>query len=195
MGPHFRQVPGFEWTQPRQVSPAELSRNDRGEEDSGRSRDRWAGEESADKDAANSGRRRNSELALETIPCHNSASQIFYLSVEASTPRVRDGERERKDPPHFHASHVMRRKRRSFIFLMHALSSFPIIIDFHAMPCHSVLLFHVLCMTFRNRKVRSFVILDFHTALRFVSQCVHLSRVTLFALAATVLFLLSHDSS
>lgn len=97
-------MPGFEWTHPRQVAPAELSRKRRQVEAPGA--DRMGREEEGyprhgrghrghgqgyQRQDGKAGKQHTAGLVLETIPCQNRAGQIFYLSVEAATPRVRQG--------------------------------------------------------------------------------------------------------
>lgn len=85
------QVAGFDWTSLRQVTLKEISRRNHaspGVSQSSRDLGHDPGERSEEEDDEEMQQR--PEIGLEHIPCRNLANQILYLSVEATSPRVRD---------------------------------------------------------------------------------------------------------
>lgn len=93
------QVAGFDWTPPRQVAFADLKRppipagNNAG---SGGGAGIGREQESGGGSGGGGANKHVPGIGLQTVPCRNMSNQIFYLSVEAASIRVRkiEGEKE-----------------------------------------------------------------------------------------------------
>lgn len=90
------QVLGFDWTSPRQVAVAEATRRGRPTTveslgTGGRGDNSVGGSATRGTTTVGSAEQKQhgAGIGLDTIPCRNLANQILYLSVEATSPRVR----------------------------------------------------------------------------------------------------------
>lgn len=98
---------GYDWTPPRQVAVAEVTRRGRRskpDDSNGRSRSSTSGAQAStsalrgrgesDQQQQQQREQHLSGIDLENVPCRNLAGQILYLSVETTSARVRIGENE-----------------------------------------------------------------------------------------------------